>query len=214
MCASLQGRMYSIFGKDTRFPPLSTAFKNGYRNVHPECRHHVSAWIEEFQTPEELQQAIDTSWQPFEDPRPEEDKALYNKQQKQNRQMRQDRYQHERYKARLGEDVPKTFSTFRRMKKAGGEHWVNLTAMYKHIGSLPPAMDATRYGKMVMIALKKQGVQVIHVKGDDAAFLRALNAEAMLMGNTHILHLQKVPSASAFFEEIIVGLSMICYTEV
>ena len=39
-CAMFQGRVYSLTGKDKRFPALmKTAFKSGYRNIHPNCRH-------------------------------------------------------------------------------------------------------------------------------------------------------------------------------
>lgn len=134
ICAPLQGRVYSISGKDKRFPPLSQAFKNGYHNVHPNCRHSVHAWIEDLQDPEELQQALDDGGKPFEDLRPEEEKKLYNEQQSQNRRARDDRRQYERYKERLGEDAPKTFSAFRRMKKAGGAPWGVLEAQYKGMG--------------------------------------------------------------------------------
>ena len=50
-CAVLQGRVYSISGRDKRFPPLSRAFPSGYRNVHPNCRHVMTYWIEEMQSP-------------------------------------------------------------------------------------------------------------------------------------------------------------------
>jgi|GEM_PF-1730772 len=137
ICAPLQGRVYSISGKDKRFPPLSQAFKNGYHNVHPNCRHSVHAWIEDLQDPEELQQALDDGGKPFEDLRPEEEKKLYNEQQSQNRRARDDRRQYERYKERLGEDAPKTFSAFRRMKKAGGERWEDLQYYYRYKGDRP-----------------------------------------------------------------------------
>ncbi|HOV68834.1 MAG TPA: hypothetical protein PLZ84_00755 [Clostridia bacterium] len=137
ICTQFQGRVYSITGKDKRFPPLSRAFANGYHNIHPNCRHSVHPWIEELREPEEVQQAIAESNRPFKDDRDQKQIDLYNKQQKQNRQMRQDRYQYERYKARLGEDAPKTFSAFRRMKKAGGEAWEDLRCYYKHKGDRP-----------------------------------------------------------------------------
>ena len=131
VCAALQGRVYSISGKDKRFPALSTAFKSGYRNVHPNCRHSVVPYIEELQTPEELEQEIAQSNKPLVDNRPADERALYNKQQAQTRAFRQDRYQHERYKAALGEDAPKTFGAFRKLKKADGEKWKFMQLDYK-----------------------------------------------------------------------------------
>lgn len=89
------------------------------------------------QSAEELQEALDKSNMPFEDSRPEVEKALYNKQQGNIRQLRQDRYQYERYKARLGKDAPKSFHTFRQVKNAGGEAWEDLQYYYKYKGDRP-----------------------------------------------------------------------------
>lgn len=136
-CAQLQGRVYSISGRDKRFPPLSRAFSSGYRNVHPNCRHVMTYWIEELQSPEELAEALERSGAPFEDCRSDAEKALYTKQQAENRKMRSDRSQYERYKARLGEDAPKTFSAFRRMKNQGGEKWQDMQKLYR--GKYEPA---------------------------------------------------------------------------
>lgn len=132
ICSMYQGRVYSISGKDKRFPALfDTAFKSGYRNVHPNCRHSIAPWIESMHTQEEIENIINISNQPFEDARKKGEKKLYAKQQAQNRQARRDLYQWERYKARLGEDAPKTFAEFRRIKKAGGEHWEALQEKYR-----------------------------------------------------------------------------------
>ena len=131
-CAMFQGRVYSLSGKDKRFPALmKTAFKSGYRNIHPNCRHVIVPYIEEMHTNKEIQQAIADSNKTFEDKRSGAEKGLYNKQQADNRQIRQDRYQYERYKARLGEDAPKSFHAFRKMKKAGGKAWDSLQAKYR-----------------------------------------------------------------------------------
>lgn len=123
VCAQFQGRVYSISGTDKRFPALETAFRFGYKNIHPNCRHVAAPWIEELQDPEELQEALEKSNAPFEDTRSDQERALYNKQQGQNRQLRQDRYQYERYKACLGSDAPKGFHSFRQMKNEGGDAW-------------------------------------------------------------------------------------------
>lgn len=72
----------------------------------------------------------------------------------------------------------------------------------KRRGVLPPAMDAARYKRMVS-SLQKQGVSVIEAKGDDLAYLKALGAEATVSGTKTILHMGEIPSASAFFEEVI-----------
>lgn len=62
-------------------------------------------------------------------------------------------------------------------------------------------MDAQRYKRMKS-KLAEQGCPVVAASGDDAQFLLALGAEA-ISDEYGILHLGDVPSASAFFEEII-----------
>lgn len=131
VCAQLQGRVYSISGKDKRFPPLSRAFQSGYRNVHPNCRHVMTYFVEEMQTPEEMDAAIRKSNKPFEDNRSADEKALYSQQQADNRRMRADRSQFERCRARLGNEAPKTFSQFRKLKKQGGKKWDEMQKLYR-----------------------------------------------------------------------------------
>ena len=131
-CAVLQGRVYSISGRDKRFPPLSRAFPSGYRNVHPNCRHVMTYWIEEMQSPEEIKAALARSNAPFTDNRSDEEIALYSKQQADSRRMRADRSQFERYRQRLGEDAPKSFHTFRRIKNADGQKWKEMQEKYRN----------------------------------------------------------------------------------
>lgn len=131
-CAVLQGRVYSISGRDKRFPPLSRAFPSGYRNVHPNCRHVMTYWIEEMQSPEEIRAALVRSNAPFTDNRSDEEIALYSKQQADSRRMRADRSQFERYRQRLGEDAPKSFHTFRRIKNADGQKWKEMQEKYRN----------------------------------------------------------------------------------
>ncbi|MFT3951187.1 MAG: hypothetical protein QM689_04435 [Oscillospiraceae bacterium] len=139
VCAMYQGRVYSISGKDKRFPSLyATAFRSGYRNVHPNCRHSVHAWIEELADPDEVAAAVQKGAEPFADKRTEDEKGLYNKQQADNRRMREDRYQYERYKMRLGDDAPKSYQAFKRVKKAGGDDWAELQKMYRAQAPISP----------------------------------------------------------------------------
>jgi len=130
-CAPLQGRVYSISGKDKRFPPISVAQPRGYKITHPHCRHVFLPWLEEFRTEDEIKQAIKRSNAPFEDTRNAAEIALYDKQQAQNRQYRQEQHQYERYKARLGDGAPKTLAAFRRIKRADGSSWATLQEKYR-----------------------------------------------------------------------------------
>ena len=131
-CSRFQGRVYSLTGKDKRFPSLmETAFSGGYRNVHPNCRHSIIPYIESMHTDGENQQTVADGGKPFNDNRSDAEKGLYSKQQAENRQIRQDRYQYERYKARLGVGAPMSFHAFRKIKKADGKAWKSLRAKYK-----------------------------------------------------------------------------------
>lgn len=53
--------------------------------------------------------------------------------------MRADRSQFERYRARLGDEAPKTFTQFRKLKKQGGEKWEDLQKLYR--SKFPKTVD-------------------------------------------------------------------------
>jgi len=135
VCAIHQGRVYSISGNDRRFPPLSRAFGQ-YKNIHPNCRHSAHAWIESLQTQEEIADAIRQSNRPFKDSRSAQEIARYNAQQDKNRRARETLYQYERYKARLGDDAPKSFQAFARMKRQGGDLWEFMQLDYRRRNTL------------------------------------------------------------------------------
>lgn len=87
ICAKYQGRVYSISGKDKRFPPLEKAFYRQYNIIHPNCRHPLSIWVEDMQTPEEIEAAIQNSNRPFVDDRTDAEKARYAAQQMRKRRQ-------------------------------------------------------------------------------------------------------------------------------
>lgn len=167
-CAVLQGRVYSISGRDKRFPPLSRAFPSGYRNVHPNCRHVMTYWIEEMQSPEEIRTALARSNAPFTDNRSDEEIALYSKQQADSRRMRADRSQFERYRQRLGEDAPKSFHTFRRIKNADGQKWKEMQSLYR--SKSPKNVDFSAENDI----MKKR---TIETAGNDVHFVGKIDIE-------------------------------------
>ena len=78
LCAMYQGRIYSISGKDKRYPAMSSI--NGgsvtqYSSIHPSCRHIFSAYIEEFD--DNVKENRRLSNKPFIDNRTEEQKRSY-----------------------------------------------------------------------------------------------------------------------------------------
>jgi len=179
VCAMHQGRVYSISGNDKRFPPLSLAFGK-YNNVHPNCRHVVGAWIESLQTPEEVKTAISESNRPFKDTRSLREVKLYNEQQDKNRRARETLYQYERYKARLGEDAPKSLQAFSRIKRQGGEQWGVLQSKYRAMGyydkaiAQEPAITKAVTGVAESVGMKPAGLEY-RVKSRDS-FLRKVAA--------------------------------------
>ena len=47
LCGAYQGKVYSISGKDKRFPALfKTVLRSGYALPHPNCRHEFIPWYE------------------------------------------------------------------------------------------------------------------------------------------------------------------------
>ncbi len=79
---------------------------------------------------------------------------------------------------------------------------VNINIETKIInGQSTSSMNEAVYNKMKN-GLEKNGVTVIEAKGDDLKFLNALGAEASY-SNGYIMHIGKIPSASAMFEETI-----------
>lgn len=133
ICAPYQGRVYSISGKDTRFPPLwNTAFAGGYGNIHPRCSHVVVPYIETFA--DDLQGDIARSNQPFDvDPRLEAERQAFANGQARKRLANADRNQWERYRERLPNDMP-TLAGFRRMKAANSQRYQDLQQLYRDAG--------------------------------------------------------------------------------
>lgn len=118
VCAVYEGRVYSISGKDSRFPSLKSlpGFKDGYNNLHPRCAHRINAFIEKYN---DIEKEIKNSNRPFEvDKDKEASVNAYYEEQKKKAKLRANRKQYEKYKTVLGQDAPKSFQGFIRMKNA------------------------------------------------------------------------------------------------
>ena len=130
ICAVYQGRVYSISGKDSRYPALyKTAFKSGYSIIHPNCRHSWAPYHVELYTDEELEKMrkqSNRSWQPDGDGKAfqqtEKARAEYARGQQLMRQWNAEILEYEKMKAyykSIGEEPPyKTLGGFRRAKRA------------------------------------------------------------------------------------------------
>lgn len=146
VCAPLEGRVYSKSGLDPRFPPLSLAFgkvdpngandlSNTYLNIHPNCLHAIMPYTTAGKTPEEVQKDIDFSspiLNPLShDPRSKKQIAAYRKKEKNRRKLKNEINQWRRYKSVLGGDMPKTFATFQRHKRAGDDTYKRWEKAYR-----------------------------------------------------------------------------------
>ena len=141
LCGAYQGKVYSISGKDKRFPALfKTVLKNGYALPHPNCRHEFIAWFEEVEAPEDVEKAIKNSKIKYDskgnlvDVRFQKDIQGYQAWQAGNRQLNRELLEFEEMKSyyeRKGELPPySTLGAFRRARRAD---------------NLSPAFKAWRY---------------------------------------------------------------------
>lgn len=147
ICAPLEGRIYSRSGLSSEFPALTVAFfsrinkdgpdtlDNSYLNIHPNCRHVLIRVSEGQFTREEWDELKEFSNRPFdEDPRSKADIENYRKSQEVRRKLRDDYDQFQRYKLRLGDDLPKTFQTFQRVKANDPERFAQWQKLYREAG--------------------------------------------------------------------------------
>lgn len=136
ICMPLQGRVYSISGKDNRFPPLSKVFPSIYYTIHPNCKHRISLYIEEYD--DNIEQTMKQSNRPFGTLNKREKEGLdrYYKIQEYKRRLNSDRRQWERYREVLGDKAPKTLSAFRQMKKYNSERYQQITSEYRRKSKL------------------------------------------------------------------------------
>jgi len=141
LCAPRQGRVYRVTGfpaGDERngFPHISAALPGWpqYKTVHPNCRHVlITLGFWERLPDHERRAMLEDAKKPFDiDPRNEAEIRKYNAGQDKLRRKNEDRKQYHAYKAVLGDEIPKSFAGFRRMKAANGESWAKLRASYSH----------------------------------------------------------------------------------
>lgn len=132
VCAPLQGRVYSISGNSTEYPPLENAYGGVHANIHPNCRHVLMPYVPELDEDAEKVKAF--SNRSFDiDPRSKSQIDNYNREQKKNAERSRDRRQWERYKMAMPNETPKTFSAFRKSKSSNSEKWQELESQYRSL---------------------------------------------------------------------------------
>ncbi len=122
--------MFSISGKDTRFPPLygtGASFEKGYNIMHPNCRHEFIPFVEQMQSPEKLKEIIKDSNDIKEYSKDDKMFDLYKRGQAQHRQWVDESKEYHSLKAKLGDDMPyKTLRDFRRARRQGSLQYKQL----------------------------------------------------------------------------------------
>jgi hypothetical protein len=96
ICARYQGRVYSVSGKDERFPRLVAR-----PPYHGHCVHNLTPWVEEYHDELDVKKAIRDSNKPFTDSRSEADIRKYEETQRDKSKKNETRKQWIRYKARM-----------------------------------------------------------------------------------------------------------------
>ncbi|WP_141432423.1 phage minor capsid protein [Bacillus sp. 03113] len=120
MCAKYQGRVYSISGKDSRFPKLTQR-----PPFHGHCVHNATPWVEEYHDEDEIEQALKDSNLPFTDNRTEQNIKKYEQLQKEKSQKNETRKQWIRYKSRMP-DLPdlRTFASHKARNTKQYQEWM------------------------------------------------------------------------------------------
>lgn len=134
ICEPYQGRVFSVSGTSPNYPSLyDTPWSSAYQNFHPHCRHILTQYIEELQSGEDIQNMRKYSNRSFDiggkgwtkEQTAQANRSLANYRAGRDRKTKlyTDRKQWQNYRAVLGDDAPKSFSGFRRMKQSGNDNW-------------------------------------------------------------------------------------------
>ena len=134
LCGAYQGKVYSISGKDKRFPALfKTVLKNGYALPHPNCRHEFIPYYEEIEDPEDVKKDIAKSKIKYDskgnlvDVRHQADIKGYQAWQAGNRQLNREMHEYEQMQAYYeskGLEAPyKTLGAFRGARRAHAQSY-------------------------------------------------------------------------------------------
>lgn len=134
ICAPYEGRVFSVSGTNPNYPALyDTPWSSAYQNFHPHCRHILTQYIEELQSDEDIQnmrkysnRAFDIGrkgWTKEQTAQANRSLANYRAGRDRKTKLYTDRKQWQNYRAVLGDDAPKSFSGFRRMKQSENDKW-------------------------------------------------------------------------------------------
>lgn len=117
ICAVFEGRVYSISGRDKRYPKLSKAFPSGYSTVHPNCTHNLLPYIEELDPDaEKTRELSNRDFVLHKDEQAAVDR--YNKQQAVKTLRNKERRDWEQLRLNDPQNTSKTFSGYRAQQRS------------------------------------------------------------------------------------------------
>ncbi len=143
-CQKFNNKVFSISGKDTRFPYLygeNGPFRDGYNITHPNCRCEINLFVEEFYQ-NELDKIIKDSNSFTKFTKSDKLFDIYNKQQAFNRQYNNELVEYFQLKGQLGDKFPyKSIGSFRRAKRQNSETYQQLKQKKQYNGGLIEHID-------------------------------------------------------------------------
>lgn len=137
ICSCYRGRIFSVYGKDSRFPKLPKELRKMY--IHRECALQFSPIIffkgnkNNFNPTYDPSISLTTSSKiiqyvnrPFIDDRTPEEEKYYEQERLKKQAEMQDRKDYDWLREHLPEQAPKSFSGYRKMKNANSANYVKL----------------------------------------------------------------------------------------
>ena len=164
LCSVYEGRVYSKSGTNPDYPPLATAFgkidiqgnndlANTYLNIHPNCLHSLIRYTTMGKTDEQIRR--DKDFSSFEkrpanvDYRSKSQVHAYREKEAARARYRNDVKQFEKYKAALGNDMPKTFETFQKHKKLDDDVYKGWESKFRELNSQAKRIEKQLKGDII-----------------------------------------------------------------
>ncbi len=134
ICSIYQGRVFSISGKDTRFPKLpEIILQTG--TLHEGCRHEFFPFVYGCSSSAYgHRDIIKYSNRPFKDYRTKKEKQQYEKMLQDEQEYDFDKENYELLKIKLPDICPKSFSGYRKMKHSNSNNFAKLKLEADKIG--------------------------------------------------------------------------------
>jgi len=134
ICMIYEGRVYSISGKSEHYPKLTEVFPSGYATIHPNCGHSLTPYFPEFDKDAEATKK--NSNRPFELTKEQKERSVAYRAEKAKEYARTKlKKEWTAAKALAPDAVPKTFSGYAALKRAGGPKFETLKKTIRRAGN-------------------------------------------------------------------------------